>query len=236
MITAAATAFAAAFVGGFAGSAHCVGMCGPFAGWQGLRQGHALPRQISYHGGRLATYLALAAAAGLVGEGLQRAAGMVDFQRGLALLTGGALVAVGAVWLLAKPGPAGPIGRGWARLSGRLLAVAGSSGGTLGPWLLGMSSTLLPCGFLYAFVLAAVTTGSVGGAVATMAGFWLGTVPALAATGWLAQRMGAGPLRHSRRVVGALLIVLGLFGAAQRWPVDADTQAPCHDELAVPAH
>ena len=236
MIIEASAAFVAAFVGGLAGSAHCVGMCGPFAGWQGLRQGRTLSRQAAYHGGRLSTYLALAAAAGLVGQGLRELAGMVDFQRGLALLMGGALVGIGATWLLARPGPAGPLGRGWARISSRVLAMAGGSGGATGPWLLGMSSTLLPCGFLYAFVLAAAATGSVPGAVATLFGFWLGTAPALVATGWLAQRLGSGPLRYSRRVVGAFLIVLGVLGTVQRWPAttaDGKVAPCCHEDGVV---
>ncbi len=231
MMVEAGAAFAAALVGGLAGSAHCVGMCGPFASWHGLRRGRALPRQMAYHGGRLATYLALAAAAGLAGEGLRELAAMVDLQRGLAVAMGGALVAIGVAWLLLPAGAPGPLGKGWARLSGKLLAVAGGSGGVTGPWLLGMSSTLLPCGLLYAFVLAAAATGSLGGSVATMMGFWLGTVPALAATGWLARRVGQGPLRHSRRVVGALLIVLGVVGVVQRWPGAEATEQPadCHE-------
>ena len=61
------------FVAGILGTAHCLGMCGPFVltiggsapGWWS-----ALGRQLSYSAGRIFTYGVLGAAAGFCGERL----------------------------------------------------------------------------------------------------------------------------------------------------------------------
>ncbi|MEM1026749.1 MAG: sulfite exporter TauE/SafE family protein [Planctomycetota bacterium] len=49
--------------------------------------------------------------------------------------------------------------------------------------VLGTLTPLLPCGWLYAFVLIAAGTGSVFGGLSVMTAFWLGTLPALVALG-----------------------------------------------------
>jgi sulfite exporter TauE/SafE len=77
--------------------------------------------------------------------------------------------------------------------------------------LLGLFTTLLPCGWLYAFVATAAGTGSVSAAVMVMAAFWLGTVPMLAGLG-LASRRALGPLRRQLpAVTAALLLIIGLL-------------------------
>ncbi|MEM9752754.1 MAG: sulfite exporter TauE/SafE family protein [Planctomycetota bacterium] len=49
--------------------------------------------------------------------------------------------------------------------------------------VLGALTPLLPCGWLYAFVLIAAGTGTVLGGLSVMTAFWLGTLPALLALG-----------------------------------------------------
>lgn len=226
-----AAVFGAALVGGLAGSAHCVGMCGPFATYHGLGQARFGAGHISYHLGRLTTYLALATAAGMLGTGLSRLAGMLAMQRALAVMMGAALVLVGLAYAL-PPGRLGPLTRAWARVAGKLVSLVGGAGRMAGPYLLGLSSTLLPCGFLYAFALAALATGSTTGALATMAGFWLGTVPALVATSAAARWLRISPMRNMRRAVGVLLILLGILGTVARWPAaSAEDHACCHDAI-----
>ena len=84
-------------------------------------------------------------------------------------------------------------------------------------WLAGALTGLLPCGWLWAFVVAAAGTGGALAGAAVMAVFWLGTVPAM--TGGLAL---AGPLldRLRRRlptVTALALLALGLATLALRW-------------------
>jgi sulfite exporter TauE/SafE len=237
------TAFGFALAGGLVGSAHCVGMCGAFAGSAGVRlrlgrRAEAAGASAAYHLGRLITYLALAMAAGLFGEALVRAAGWLRVQQVLTALMAGSLVVVGLGYLF---GASSLLGRvPWLRRATAGLMRLGRQGdGWRGALLMGMGSTLLPCGFLYGFALAAAATGSLVGAGATMLGFWLGTTPAL-----LGTALASGALRSlwSRRVptiaphraVGALLIICGLVGGWIRMP-DADAPATeCHGVTAQP--
>ena len=81
-----------AFIGGLLGTAHCVGMCGPFAiaigtgarGWS-----NQLLRQLSYSAGRIFTYGFLGAAAGYAGWRIAgKATSLVPIQAGLCILAG----------------------------------------------------------------------------------------------------------------------------------------------------
>ncbi len=233
------TAFGVALLGGAGGSVHCVGMCGPFAGFQGMRRGarRFSLTQAAYHGGRLTTYIALGTLAGLAGEALGRIADLWQVQRALAVVMGLVLVGVGLTYF-AGPGSGGRVGRAWGRVVGRLLSVGRSAGPYSGPYLLGLTSTLLPCGFLYSFAIVGAATGSLPGALATMAGFWLGTAPSLALAAVLARRFRSGPLRHGRKLVGASLVVLGLVGVFGRWgqpPAEPGAAPTCpHHAQAEP--
>jgi len=188
----------ALFLAGLAGSAvHCLGMCGPFvlgqvagraeivAGGYGelqrLKQGALLP----YHLGRVTTYAALGAAAGLAGRaflalpGLRMAAAVLLLLAALALIAQ-ALPAVGRA-LPAAPTLPG-LGRIVVRLAGR---VAGPQRrDALSLWCFGLLLGFLPCGFLWGALAASSAAGGPAGGAAAMAGFGLGTVPVLVGLGW----------------------------------------------------
>jgi uncharacterized protein len=79
---------------------------------------------------------------------------------------------------------------------------------------IGATTVLLPCGWLYLFVLFAGGIGTVPASMAVMAAFWLGTVPSL-----VALVSGTFHLANITRnfapqlasIVGAFLLIL--FGA-----------------------
>ncbi len=96
---------------------------------------------------------------------------------------------------------------------------------------MGAITGLIPCGWLWAFVITAAGTGSPVSGALVMLAFWLGTVPAM--VGLLAF---AGPVLARLRarmpaVTAVALIALGLGTLALRWR-DAGTAqvaAPhCH--------
>ena len=94
--------------------------------------------------------------------------------------------------------------------------------------LVGLLSTLLPCGWLYAFVTVAAGAGSLQDGALIMAAFWVGTVPVLAAIGVTQRWLG-----RTRRTLAALaavaLVVVGLIGITHRWnwtPLPASIQPP----------
>lgn len=82
---------------------------------------------------------------------------------------------------------------------------------------LGLATGLLPCGWLYAFVLAAVGTGSIWSGAALLLAFWLGTVPALLGIGSLAQVLGARAQRWLPALSACVLLVLGLGSVWSRY-------------------
>jgi hypothetical protein len=176
------------------GLGHCTGMCGPFALWLSDPGGDApashpslVWRQLSYHLGRTATYAVLGFVAGALGSALGVGGDLLGIRRAALLVAGGLLVAFAGAGLVGSL----PLGRLEAlgfvtRKVSRLLA-----GPPRHPFLVGLLLGLLPCGPLYAALLAAAgladwLQGGLG-----MVLFGLGTWPGLMlialAGRWLAR-------------------------------------------------
>jgi uncharacterized protein len=202
-------------VASLAGSVHCLAMCGPLVGLHG---GIKTARLALVHSlGRLATYVALGLMAGAVGRAVDLAGRLGHVQRAATIVAGFVIVAWG-VWSLA-------VARGWISSQRRVGGERFSSGlarirtkpPRMRAWLTGVLTGLLPCGWLWAFVVMAAGTGSLVADGLVMLVFWLGTVPAM--VGLLTF---AGPaLARIRARLPALtaiaLIVLGIGTLALRW-------------------
>jgi len=179
---------AAAFVLGVAGSAHCIGMCGPIALAVPSPSPHwsaRLGSTVILNSGRLFTYALLGLAFGAFGAGL-RLAGLqqgVSIVAGVVLLLSVALPGAVERWL--------PHGR-LSILIGRFRGLLARNLRRTTPealFLSGALNGLLPCGLVYAAAIGSVATGSLTAGVAFMVLFGLGTWPAL-----VAIRMGGGLL------------------------------------------
>jgi sulfite exporter TauE/SafE len=220
--------YAAIAVSSLAGSLHCVAMCGPLVGLSGGAR--SLRLALIHALGRLTTYAALGALAGGVGRAVDVAGRLAAAQHAASVLAGGVIVlwgvrsiAVSLGWLRGWSSDAVLWRRGLSQLRGRR-AVSRA-------WLVGVLTGLLPCGWLWAFVVSAAGTASPWAGAAVMAVFWLGTVPAM--TGVLAF---GGPvidrIRRRLPVISAcVLIALGLATLAVRWGDAGETgvTAPqCH--------
>ncbi len=181
----------ALFLAGLAGGAmHCVGMCGPFVLGQVMATADAAPmsgygewRRLSgaalvpYHLGRATTYSLLGAIAG-------SATALFAATTGFAWASS-LLLAVAALLLIAQAAGLA-VGRTtpWSSTLSRLAAPLSGSRHPAGRYGLGVLLGFLPCGLLYAALAAAAGTGSAAQGALAMAGFALGTVPALVAVGW----------------------------------------------------
>jgi sulfite exporter TauE/SafE len=222
-------------VASLAGSLHCAGMCGGFvAFWAGADAGRTRWAPHAAYGlGRLLTYATFGALAGAVGAALDLAGEQAGLSRAAALVAGLLMIA----WGLAALGSA----LGWrvpglrlpaslASLARRAHAAAARRPPVARAFLVGLLTTVLPCGWLHAFTITAAGTGSPLAGVAVMSAFWLGTLPVLSAVGAGVQALAA-PLRRHVPVVSALLILtIGLLALAGRAPLPwADGPAPpCH--------
>jgi len=204
-----------ALIAALLGSGHCAAMCGAFA----CASADVAPdlagrlrATTAYHAGRLVAYATLGAVAGTLGAGVNATMSLQAAVRPAALVGGALLVLWGAGRLLAifgvrMPHAAPP------RFAGRVMSGALRRSAHRSPLaraaLVGVLAPLLPCGWLYAFVASAASTGSTLNGAAVMAGFWVGTVPALTIVS-LGLHRALGPARRFVPVVTALaLIVVG---------------------------
>lgn len=186
------------FVASLVGSLHCAGMCGAFlaiacGGEKSART------QSAYHGGRLVTYMALGAVAGGLGGILNLAGGLAGVTRAAVILAGVWMVGFGVVMLAGQMGVG--VGR-WTpkwmqRFSSAGLGLAMKRGVVARAGMIGLLTTLLPCGWLYAFVAAAGGSGSVWSGMGIMAVFWSGTLPVMVGLGaGVRQVLGLGRQRQ----------------------------------------
>ncbi|HSN56721.1 MAG TPA: sulfite exporter TauE/SafE family protein, partial [Candidatus Sulfomarinibacteraceae bacterium] len=95
----------------------------------------------------------------------------------------------------------------------------------------GLLSGVLPCGWLWAFVVVAAGTGSTAAGATVMAAFWAGTVPALLALGFGAQLVSLPLRRHIPVVTAAILVALGLYAIVGR-PTTVTAAVAKHEAAA----
>lgn len=254
------TTTAGVLVASLVGSVHCAGMCGGFVcfytGSSPGAEAAALRAHAMYHAGRLTSYLTLGALAGLLGAQVARAGALVGISHAAAIVAGVLMVGWALSTIAAQRGLA--VGRfavgspsapeSWQKALGRVLQAVRAQPMGVRAGLTGLFTTLLPCGWLYVFVATAGGTGSVSSAVATMAVFWLGTVPALLAVGVGAQKLLAPFRRRLPAFSAVVVLIMGLLSMSGHLtsavdhashlmdvsPPAAAPAAPTHDMGAMP--
>ncbi|MEX1312237.1 MAG: sulfite exporter TauE/SafE family protein [Candidatus Sulfomarinibacteraceae bacterium] len=220
------------------GSLHCVGMCGGFVAFYSGADGSGGSRRLlshaAYSGGRLAAYSILGLAAGAVGAALDLAGSMAGVQRIAAIVAGVVMVLWGIFALLQiggvkvfKHGSGSSISR-WLR---RGISLVGQRPPVVKAATVGLLSGVLPCGWLWAFVVTAAGTGTALGGWAVMVVFWAGTVPVLLALGLGAQLVGVPLRRHIPAVTAVILVALGLYAIIGR-PTTAMAAVEKHQHAA----
>jgi sulfite exporter TauE/SafE len=198
---------------GFAGSLHCVGMCGPLAlslPLQSFSNSKRIVALLLYNLGRVLSYMLLGAATGLIG----RQFFLAGYQQLFSLLAGALLV----VWLL--------------------LSIAGKTRGSrsvvyykIQGWIVrymqepslkhmlftGIGNGLLPCGMVYLGIATAAASGSMISAISFMFFFGLGTIPLMAMVSVAGLRIRPSLRITLKKVspyltafIGVLLILRGL--------------------------
>lgn len=213
-LTALAPLVSGVFLASLAGSLHCAGMCGGFvaiyacsgpAAGRRSALGHA-----TYSLGRLTAYLVVGALFGALGAAVNRAGSLAGIRGVATWIAGGVMIVWGTVALLRALDVALPVPRFPPTLAKLVSAVLGSFSGrppAVRALLLGLSSALLPCGWLYAFAVVAAGTGSALSGVVVMLAFWAGTLPVMLVSGVTLQALSA-PLRRRVPAVSAVLLIL----------------------------
>lgn len=211
------------------GSSHCVAMCGPFAFIASRtssdeEQGF-LYRMGLYHVGRLVTYILLASVLRLfVQLGIS-----VDWLSEVGWVVGGILVALGSMrliqyWLWSGEKRSLPLHAKWVnKWSEGIAAVRraiprGSANWNSFSW--GLTTSLLPCGWLYIFAIASIAAPSFPLSLLSMVAFWLGTLPWLSTVIWGWDRIGQKWKQLASPVSACVILLMGGYLILSRSTLD----------------
>jgi uncharacterized protein len=185
-------------------------MCGPFVMAQTLARMGTGPVRLAgaalvpYHFGRFVSYTTLGAAMGGLSGAL---ASVPGFHSAIPLL----LAIAGALFAAQALGKAfGSGGGALAAWLGRRVRPLLETPGPARGFALGVALGFLPCGFLYAALAAAAGSGGAAAGALAMAGFVLGTVPALLVVGFA----GAMAAKRWKAALGAIAPALMAVNAA----------------------
>lgn len=202
---------------GFFGSFHCIGMCGPIAltlPRQSRDQSYFILSRSVYNAGRVVTYICLGIAVGFFSQMIS----ISGYQQGLSIVVGSLLLlALGWPWLRTQFKRMESLpNRYIGNLTGRIKKLF-SSGDMGSLFLIGILNGFLPCGFVYLALATAVTLGGVESSVLFMAGFGMGTIPAMLGVS-LAGNLTSVAFRQKLQrlspyfiaTVGIILILRGL--------------------------
>ncbi|MEN0059691.1 MAG: sulfite exporter TauE/SafE family protein [Bdellovibrio sp.] len=187
----------------FFGSWHCAGMCGPIATLMSTRKS-----LWTYHAGRMISYTALGALSGALGQFFLNSEFVTlrwistSVLAGLLLIAGVALIFPS--WEKFVP-------QGWSHSLLHVLRRLQSFHLARSGFTVGLLTALLPCGWLYTYVMAALATKSPWAGALTMFLFWLGGLPTLSAVPYMIRStIQASGLRH-QRIAGGVLVAAGLY-------------------------
>ena len=232
------TMFWAVLVASLVGSVHCAGMCGGVVAFVGGTSGdHRDWRpQLLYHLGRLCGYVTIGAIAGGLGAVLDLGGEAVGLGRVAIALAGSLMIGYGVIMLLRLRGRkvALPVPRFLHSAFGGGMRKVQNQGPKVRATAIGLLTTLLPCGWLYMFAGTAAGTGSPWLGAISMAFFWLGTVPVLAAIGVGVQKLSGPVQKHVPMFSALALVVVGLLAVIGRLDVPS-FQAAVADGVTEPA-
>lgn len=204
------------FVASLVGSLHCAGMCGGLmilAIESGGASGERVSRarlQASYHIGRGIAYTLIGFIAGALGQAFDLAGDLAGWQRVSASAAGAGLAIFGLIQGAKALGwrpPRLPLPRFLEKAIGLGHSRAATWPPALAAGAIGLLTPLLPCGWLYAFAIAAAGTASAPLGALAMLVFWTGTLPVMVTLGAGIQSL-AGSARRWAPVAASLAMIL----------------------------
>ena len=200
-----------AFLLGFLGSLHCVGMCGPIAFMLPLER-DSKPRMLGqlflYHTGRILTYSLMGLAFGFFGKGLY----LFGIQQNLSIIIG--ILIVLAIVIPRKYSKrlevTGPVSRWVGKLkSGLGDALKKKTADTF--LTIGFLNGFLPCGLVYMAVFASIAMATPALGAAYMALFGLGTIPLMTTAAYIGGLLKPDVRSRIRRVIPIFVAVVGIL-------------------------
>lgn len=220
MESALLVAVTSALLAGFAGSGHCVAMCGGMAGLLASRKdasGKPVRLTLTYNAGRIASYTLAGLIAGSIGQAFGAATGLGAAAGHLRIISGAIIILAGLYLLTGSRifAPFERLGeRVWKRLSPYAVKQLRRDGSSA-VFTLGMLWGWLPCGLTWSMLAISASSASAVHGASIMLAFGIGTLPALLAMGLAGFRLRGLLNRTSfRRTAAVLLVVAGAWTAA----------------------
>lgn len=210
---------AAALAAGLLGGVHCAGMCGGIVGaLSAAARGPALPRQLAFNGGRVASYVVAGSLAGALGALARLSAPAFAMQlllfafANLLMLLLGLHIAGWGRALLRLEAVGNVLWRRLQPLARRLVPIdtapRAAAAGALWGWV--------PCGLVYSMLALALASGDALSGAGVMLAFGLGTLPNLLAAGFAAQKLLAiRRVPWVRRAAGCAIMAFAVVGFAR---------------------
>jgi len=222
--------FGLMFVLGLVSSLHCVQMCGPIvlsysvavseltgseltkSASSGSSVTWLLRNHLAYNAGRILTYAALGAVAGIAGGTLGLLGRLAGFTHTIAVVSGTLMIVAGIAMLGVIP--ARVLGSNLLRIPSAFLRRVGrliSAAGVGNRFLLGLALGFLPCGLIYAALLKAMATASAVGGACSMLAFGFGTAGALLALGVFSSAIRMRDNRWGSQLAAAGVTLMGIL-------------------------
>lgn len=202
-----------AFLIGFIGSFHCIGMCGPIAlslPYQDVSKSKTAANVLLYNGGRVLTYSFIGLIFGLIGQGIALAGFQQWLSIGLGVLM---LLAAFSVINFEKQLVKIPfLDNGFKKVRfylSRLLAQKSQKKRTL--FLVGVLNGFLPCGLVYLAIVGAIGTGSILGGSLYMAIFGIGTVPMMLSVALVGNLVSLKFRKNIQKIIPYMLGIMAVL-------------------------
>ena len=190
---------------------HCLGMCGPIAFALPVDRSNKLRgtlQNLTYQFGRLITYSFLGLIFGTLGKGLS----LASSQQYLSVATGVIMIVV-ILWPTDKFGSIGVTSFVYKKV-GKVKAKLGSllkKRDTKTLFAIGLLNGALPCGPVYAALIAAIAAGTALKGALFMFVFGLGTVPFMFAATFIGNFMSLAFRNKIQKGVPILVVIIGIL-------------------------
>ncbi len=200
-----------AFLVGFLGSFHCAGMCGPIALALPLHDAskkNIIVGRLLYNSGRVITYAFLGLLVGILGHTIS----LAGFQGPLSVISGILiLLAVLLPFIFRKFDGLTRFSNLYSKKLKSVFRTLFGQRSKLTLLSIGLVNGFLPCGFVYLALAAAIAGGSVGGSVAYMTLFGLGTIPMMLALSLIGNFGGPRISRIVNKVSPLIAVSVAIF-------------------------
>lgn len=199
-----------AFIFGFLGSFHCIGMCGPIAFMLPIDRTNQLKQffQIfSYHFGRIITYSFIGLIFGLLGSGFE----LFDFQQHLSIFTGVLMILIVLLPSVFKN----------IKIAQSITHIISKVKSTMGRELqnkqnntffaIGFLNGFLPCGLVYMGILGSIATHNPLKGSFYMFLFGLGTIPLMSAVVYFGNFSKKINKKFNKKIIPIFIIIIGVL-------------------------